>query len=349
MVLNAGLIRNQKQFLRDTLGEGEHPLQLFTPGPPTLVTVEDYGYDDYGEHHVEVDVFDSDAEYDVPLEFVVNHAEWLRGRRFSDWLRSKDQDKYRLFGDHTPQQYAVVKASVAQNGIQVPAIRDEEGYLLDGFLRDEVAADLRIRCPTEVRLFNSEAEKYELILALNCQRRQLNQEQKRRLIAAYLNRDAEINDNWLAEIIGGVSKNTVANERRRLEETGQIARFTKLRGKDGKKRPTKYKKIIANTPRELERALEIIKDLPANCSGKTVDLNTAKRRAKKNKKNEEARTGSSSHCRTTPSAYYHCRFQELEAVAEIKPASVDLICTDFPYEKDFLPQVANWHNLQNES
>ena len=50
--------------------------------------------------------------------------------------------------------------------------------------------------------------------------------------------------------------------------TRQIDKFDKLRGRDGKDRPVKYKKIIANTPKEAETALKIIGDLPDNCDGK---------------------------------------------------------------------------------
>jgi site-specific DNA-methyltransferase (adenine-specific) len=270
---------------------------------------------------------------------VVHHAEWLRGRRFWEWLRPQDKDKYRLFGDHTPEQRAAVKASASKTGIQVPTIRDEYGNLLDGFLRNEVAANLRIPCPTEVRQFNSEAEKCEFILTVNCQRRQLNQDQKRRLIAAYLIRDPEINDNWLAEIIGGVSKNTVAVERRHLEKTGQIASFQKLRGKDGKTRPARFKKIIANTTREMEKAIEIINDLPPNCAGKTVDLTTAKRRARRHKKKEEREIRIIEPLPDDAIRLYHCRFQELEQVAGIQPASVNLVLTDIPYGAEFLPEL----------
>ena len=38
---------------------------------------------------------------------------------------------------------------------------------------------------------------------------------------------------------------------------------------------------------------------------------------------------------------YHCPFQQLEEVAGIEPNSVNLILTDIPYGKDFLPQVAD--------
>lgn len=42
---------------------------------------------------------------------------------------------------------------------------------------------------------------------------------------------------------------------------------------------------------------------------------------------------------------YHCPFQQLEQLAEIEPESVQLICTDIPYGKDFLPQVSELADL----
>ena len=44
---------------------------------------------------------------------------------------------------------------------------------------------------------------------------------------------------------------------------------------------------------------------------------------------------------------YHCRFQQLMEAAEIQPASVQLICTDIPYGKEFLPQVAKLAQFAN--
>ena len=38
---------------------------------------------------------------------------------------------------------------------------------------------------------------------------------------------------------------------------------------------------------------------------------------------------------------HHCRFQDLEATAGIKPGTVKLILTDIPYEKSFLPQISD--------
>lgn len=82
--------------------------------------------------------------------------------------------------------------------------------------------------------------------------RQLNTQQKRQVIEAYLRADPAINDNQLGNLIG-VSKNTVAAVRRHLESTCQIDKLTEFRGRDGKVRPRKYHRIIANT-KEMEVA-----------------------------------------------------------------------------------------------
>ena len=212
--------------------------------------------------------------------------------------------------------------------------------IIDGFHRQRVCGELGIFCPREVRQFESEAEKFELSLRLNCRRRQLSRKQKRDLIAAYLKRDPQIADNYLAELIGGVSKNTIAEVRHELEVTCQIDKFEKLRGRDNKERPTKYKRIIANTAKEAEQALKDIGDLPENCNGKTIDTTTAQRRARRNRKTEERTGRVVKPLKKDDIQIHHCRFQDLEAVADITSESVNLLMTDIPYDGAFLPQIS---------
>ena len=126
-----------------------------------------------------------------------------------------------------------------------------------------------------------------------------------------------------------------------LEATSQIAKFKTLRGKDGKRRPARYKKIIANSANEAKKALRAINHLPESCDGKTIDVITGQRRAKRNK---VAKRRNKLQAITIPSSddsirLYHCPFQRLEQVAKIKRNSVHLIATDIPYGQDFLPQV----------
>ena len=153
-------------------------------------------------------------------------------------------------------------------------------------------------------------------------------------------RDPQIADNNLATIIG-ISKNTVAKVRSHLEGTCQIDKLTKLRGRDGKERPVKYKRIIANTPKEVQAALEIIGDLPPNCQGKVLDVTTAKRRARRNVKQTESRGAIITPLTGDAIQIHHCPFQQLEEMAGLQPASANLACTDIPYGRDFLPQISD--------
>jgi hypothetical protein len=67
-----------EEFLVAALGDGDHSLQVATPGPPTLVMVRDYGCDDSGVRAWEVDVRDPGSENNLPLEAVVGHVAWWR-------------------------------------------------------------------------------------------------------------------------------------------------------------------------------------------------------------------------------------------------------------------------------
>jgi hypothetical protein len=73
-----------EEFLVDTLGEGDHSLRVATPGPPTLVMVRDYGFDDFGDRAWEVDLLDPGSQNNLPLEAVVDHVAWLRRLKARD-------------------------------------------------------------------------------------------------------------------------------------------------------------------------------------------------------------------------------------------------------------------------
>jgi site-specific DNA-methyltransferase (adenine-specific) len=243
--------------------------------------------------------------------------------------------RFQFFPDLTADEFAALKASIAVRGVDVPIIVDQTGEIIDGFHRQRVCDELGVFCPREIREFMSDADKFELALALNCRRRQLNREQKRDLIEAYLRRDPQINDNHLAETIGGISKNTVADVRADLEATCQIDKFERHRGRDGKVRPTKYKRIIATSPKSAERALAVIGDLPDSCFGTTLDITTAKRRASHNRNRrarEERHVEPFDH---EAIKLHHCRFQDLAEVAGIEQGTADLWFTDIPYDRAF--------------
>ncbi len=60
----------------------------------------------------------------------------------------RDETKYRLLPPLDAETYQGLKANIALNGIQIPVVRDEDGYILDGFARAQIAEELGYECPS---------------------------------------------------------------------------------------------------------------------------------------------------------------------------------------------------------
>lgn len=253
---------------------------------------------------------------------------------------SLTRSHYQIFPPHPPDRHKALDHSIVAHGVERATVWDDQGNLLDGWERESICETHGLRCPREVRHFDSEPDKFRFVLNANGHRRpNLNQKEKRAVIEGYLKGDTGIADNMLGDILG-VSKNTVLAVRRRLEATGKIRKVSKTKGKDGKLRPVRYtKRIITNTQKEFVKAVKVIGDLPDNCAGKTLDITTASRRARRNKKKEARQTEIVPPLPGDAIRLHHCRFQDLEKVAGLRPASVHLVFTDIPYEQAFLRQV----------
>ena len=91
-----------------------------------------------------------------------------------------------------------------------------------------------------------------------------------------------------------------------------------------------------------------IADLPDNCAGRTIDVITARRRARRNRHQGDREPNPAPPLARDDIQLHHCRFQDLAAVAGIKPGSVNLICTDIPYQPEFLPQISELAAVASE-
>ncbi len=262
-----------------------------------------------------------------------------RTGNFSDRKVATKRSKYQILPPPTEEYLASLRASIVQRGVDEAIIVDEDGEIVDGVQRSSICDELGVFCPTQVRKFGSEAEKFELALTRNCTRRQLGRNDKKKLIATYLRVDPQISDHLLAQIVGGISSNNVASVRGKLIATGEIKEFKKLRGKDGRYRPHKYSKIFANTPNELLLAQEAIHNLPPSCDGKYLDAITAKRRTKLSQPDRSGQPWEPVPTRQRNLRLFKCRFQDLETTARLRPGSVGLILTDIPYTEEFVGQL----------
>lgn len=72
-----------------------------------------------------------------------------------------------------------LKESIIKEGIQIPIIVNDEGFILDGHTRYEICLELGITdIPTEIKLFKDEEAERKFVIMTNLARRHLNKFQK---------------------------------------------------------------------------------------------------------------------------------------------------------------------------
>lgn len=138
----------------------------------------------------------------------------------------------------TPEEYSALEASILEHGILSPVITDENGVILDGHHRSRIAAEHSLSCPKQIVYGKTDTEKRTMALSMNLDRRHLNREQKRALVAESVKADPQMADNVHAKRTGSSDK-TVTSIREELEATSEIPKFDKTIGADGKERPAR--------------------------------------------------------------------------------------------------------------
>jgi len=247
--------------------------------------------------------------------------------------------KYQLLPPLTCEEYEALKNSIREHGVLVPVEYDEDGNILDGHHRVKICQELGItEWPSFVRVGLSEDEKIERIMMLNIARRHLPKEWKQQK-AKKLREQG-----WIYQRIArvlGVSAPTILNwlensDINDLSSDNSDNFPTSIIGKDGKHypatKPQRRPTVLVDKPKDIERvakAVETAKDIIPN---KRVELKRLERIARE------------AHVETHKDyvldetiiedvQMYHCDFRELP----IDAGTVDLIFTDPPYPKEYLP------------
>lgn len=148
------------------------------------------------------------------------------------------QPKFQVMRPLTSEEYSDLEAGIlARGGVLVPVMIDEADEVIDGHNRKEICErhglDFPITvCPPGL----SDQEKRDLARALNVQRRQLSQAEKREAVADQLRETPERSDRAIGKALG-VDHKTVGAVRREVEAGGEIPQVTESRGADGKTYP----------------------------------------------------------------------------------------------------------------
>lgn len=135
----------------------------------------------------------------------------------------------------TADEYIELEQSIRDDGVLVPIIVSEDGQIVDGHHRAEIARVHGLECPRVVK-HGTETELRTFAYSLNLHRRHLSREQKRELIGESLRSDPQLSNREHGKRVGA-HKNTVDDVRDDLESTGQIAQSDTRTSGDGRERP----------------------------------------------------------------------------------------------------------------
>ncbi len=87
---------------------------------------------------------------------------------------SSTRSPYQLLDPLRPEEHAALEADIRERGVMVAVEVDENGNILDGHHRAEIAERLDLSYETVVRHFDSEAAKQEHVVKVNLCRRHLD-------------------------------------------------------------------------------------------------------------------------------------------------------------------------------
>lgn len=202
------------------------------------------------------------------------------------------------------EQFAELKADIAERGCLVPVELDDEGQVLDGAHRIRACSELGIKPPTITRRGLSEDEKRAHAIALNIQRRQLTREARAELHRKL--REAGKSYREIAEI-SGVDPKTVHADASTVE-------ISTVRSLDGKTRPAKKAKPAP------------VLDFPGAQTARQAKRQEG--RADREKAKVEKREAS------VPTADWNLVVSPISELRLDEPA--DAIVTDPPYPREYL-------------
>lgn len=243
--------------------------------------------------------------------------------------------KYQVMPELTAEEYAELKADIAERGVMIPIEFDEQGNVLDGYHRLQICAELGIKdYPKVIRAGMTEAEKLTHARKLNIARRHLTTAQKQVLIREQLKETPEQSDRQIAKALG-VDHKTIGVQRNEMKERGEIPHLETSTGADGKEYPRIRKPVsVFNPTKREERAMkkpEVIERMQKDGTSPLVASMKVLSEAKAERKAYELEDAMPEDM---------CRLFTADirdGLKEIEDESVDFLITDPPYPREYIP------------
>lgn len=239
---------------------------------------------------------------------------------------------YQVMPELSAEEYAELKADIEQRGVMIPIEYDEQGNILDGYHRLRICKELGIKdFPKVIRAGMTESEKLTHARKLNIARRHLNTSQKQALIREQLKETPEQSDRQIAKVLG-VSDKTVGSQRKELESNAEIPQCSR-QASDGRVFHKPVVSVFNPTKRE-ERAMkkpEVIERMQEDGTSPLVASMKILSEAKAGRKAYEL-------SEDFPEEMCNLFVADIrDGLKEITDESVDVIITDPPYPREYIP------------
>ena len=129
--------------------------------------------------------------------------------------------KFQVCEPLTEEEREALKASIAEHGVRVPVEVDEEGNILDGHNRFDIARELGVPCPITVKNgLQTDDDKRAYARELNCARRQMTIEAKKKIAREMIRENPERSSRSVARAVG-IDHKTVISLREKLGLAGE--------------------------------------------------------------------------------------------------------------------------------
>lgn len=242
---------------------------------------------------------------------------------------------FQLFDALDPATEAALRASIERFGVLVPVVRDQHGNTIDGHHRARIAGEMGVQFRVDVVAVADEDEARDIARTLNADRRQLDPEHRKQVVAVLATQVDErgIGVHTPEAIAGalGVDRKTVRND---LAELGTDPKLpTHRRGLDGKVRSSRRPPVVAaKNEREAERAQVALGDLGDAAPSRVLDVKRAERIAREHA--AEQRRAEPVEPVTVEHGIDIRHGDFRDALADIEHGTVDAIITDPPYIRE---------------
>jgi 16S rRNA G966 N2-methylase RsmD len=233
-------------------------------------------------------------------------------------------------------EYKVLKQSISNKGLHLPIIVNQDNIILDGHHRYKICKELYIKPLFEVKRFDNPLDEKEFVIEINVQRRQLNDFQKAELAYELENIEKERarqRQSEAGKLYGKGLTNSIVPIGTNLsqQEKGKAAEIVSKKVDISSRNYYRAKTIIENGPEDIKEKLRHDK----------TTISKEYEHIQKDRKRSEllAKIKQSDNNNNFENNNYKLFDGDFikQSQNEIPDNSIDLIFTDPPYGKEYLP------------